>query len=324
MKRFAIAIIFLLSLIVSCAPTATPQPQVALATATTVPTNTPTVIPTNTPTSTSTPTVTPTPTNTPTSTPTPKPLARLHVQDTNILDDRGNIFRIKGIYMPLDVMPCPTDQEMSHFVEKAVRWNFNSINVAIDPNHYFCKQDTLAMAMDVIRQANQSGLYVVMRITPSHEPSRYGESNLTFNPTADDLKTYVELWRKIGKLIGDNPGVAAVQLYNELDYTRDIQADWTVIAQKRGEAWRTLVEPYNLNACNAVREGSPKVICLMVSADANVWYADAWNFNLPFTERFPPPNSMIAMHPYFISIAREKACEKPPTNDTWWCYPVTE
>lgn len=79
MKRFAFVAVVLLGLTVSCAPTATPQSQIALMTATLIatvtplPTNTPTATATYTPTSTSTPTVTPTPTSTSTRTPTPLP-----------------------------------------------------------------------------------------------------------------------------------------------------------------------------------------------------------------------------------------------------------
>ncbi len=70
MKRLALIAIVLWGLIVSCAPTATPQPKVALATATEqIPTVTPTL--TDTPTSTPTITLSPTSTATVTNTPTP-------------------------------------------------------------------------------------------------------------------------------------------------------------------------------------------------------------------------------------------------------------
>lgn len=71
MKRFTFITVLLLGLIVSCAPTATPQPQIALATGTA---QIPTVTPTLTPTATSTPTLTPTATTVPTATSTRQPL----------------------------------------------------------------------------------------------------------------------------------------------------------------------------------------------------------------------------------------------------------
>jgi len=81
MKRLAFAVVVLLGLIVSCTTAVTPQPQVALASATpqVATTIAPTTQPTNTPTATTTPTptstLTPTQTNTPTRTPTPLPTA---------------------------------------------------------------------------------------------------------------------------------------------------------------------------------------------------------------------------------------------------------
>jgi len=211
---------------------------------------------------------------------------------------------------------------MDRYIDKASQWGFNNIEASLEITRFNCKEDQIGLAEEVIRRANQRGLYVTVRMGARRKPTQPNQSSLYFQPTQEELDSYVEFWREAGRRFRNNPGVAAVQLYNELDYTRNVQGDWRVIAQKRGEAWRTLVEPYNLNACNAVREGSPNIICTMVSGDANIWFADTWNFNLPFTIRFPPPNSMIAFHPYNITIQREKVCEKPPSDATWWCYPV--
>jgi len=132
MKRSAFATIIFLGLTVSCAPTTTPEPQVAvvtrvvtatlrivMVTATPEPTETPTA----TPTITSTPTATLTPTATPTATPTPNPVFAWHANH-----ERGDMSEYLGTGQRkntncdfMEIVPDPTGSGRGYVIRSEIK-----------------------------------------------------------------------------------------------------------------------------------------------------------------------------------------------------------
>lgn len=108
MKRIAFASIILLALTISCVPTPTTQPHVALATMTVAPTGTPTLTPTQTlshtatPTFTSIPTVTPSPRPTATPTPAITPLALPLFRNIDVKSIPQQVFGKENVWVLVD------------------------------------------------------------------------------------------------------------------------------------------------------------------------------------------------------------------------------
>lgn len=237
--------------------------------------------------------------DTPTNQTTPQGMP--HVQGAQILDGQGNPLRLRGAMMPSSFAvknqwqsgddPTQTLNTMSFQAMRS--WNMNALRINFSYWIYQLDPPTFMGRLDqVIQQANQAGLYVIMDF---HDDARSG------SPYADGMMHAESLtfWTLIATHFKDNPMVMFDPI-NEPKYT-----DWTMWLHGDGSNIKGFQD-----VIDAIRAAGAQQIIVVEPGQAG-GTGTGWasvGVNLP-----KDPNIVYSLHSYGDVVSGD-----PTTWDAKW------